>query len=92
MEIGTDGAFDVDGTGPPDGETRNKKQLLREIAARVPHIAGRKQRLAREQAEREAEEKRTKEEAALAHKSASLKASTNTGSNKKKNKGKKKKG
>lgn len=94
MEIGTDGAFDVDGNSAvnDDGESINKKQLLRDIAARVPHLASRKQRLALEQAQREAEERAAKEEAALAHKSASLKTATNTGSNKKKNKGKKKKG
>jgi signal recognition particle subunit SRP19 len=90
MEIGTDGAFDVDGNG--NVEAKSKKQLLREISARVPQLASRKQRLAREQAEREADERRAIEEVAAAHKTASLKASTNTGgSNKKKNKGKKKK-
>lgn len=90
MEVGADGAFDVDGDDN-DGPVTSKKQLLRELGSRIPHLKSRKERLAREKAEREAEEQRAKEAAAAAHKSASQKSSTTGGgSNKKKNKGKKK--
>lgn len=87
MELGTDGAFDVNAE---NREPLNKKQLLREIAARVPHLTSRLERVAREQALQEAEEKRAQEEAALIHKAASQKTSSTATGNKKKMKGKKK--
>jgi signal recognition particle subunit SRP19 len=88
VELGVDGAFDVDGQS--GSETWNKKQLLREIAARIPQLTSRKERIAREKAWQAAEEQRAAEEAALLHKSASQKVSTTVTGNKKKIKGKKK--
>mmetsp|Transcript_26454 Transcript_26454/g.39136 ORF Transcript_26454/g.39136 Transcript_26454/m.39136 type:complete len:239 (-) Transcript_26454:46-762(-) len=91
-EIGADGAFDISGGHgeEKDSTVQNKKQLLRLIAARIPHLISRKERIAREKAQQEAEEKQAKEEAAAAHKAASQKVSTKTSSSNRKKKGKKK--
>lgn len=88
VELGVDGAFDIDGQS--ESETWNKNQLLREIAARIPQLTSRKERIAREKAWQAAEEQRAAEEAALLHKSASQKVSSAVTGNKKKIKGKKK--
>lgn len=89
-EMGADGAFDVSSGNNEENAVQNKKQLLRVIAARVPHLTTRKERIAREKAQKEAEEKQAKEEAAAAHKAASQKASTKAASSNRKKKGKKK--
>ena len=56
VELGVDGAFDIDDESQQDA--LNKKQLLREIAARIPQLTSRKERLARETMLQEAETKR----------------------------------
>jgi len=89
MEQGADGSFDVGSKSNNDGTVKNKKELLRQVAARIPHLHSRRDRLAREKAQKEAEEKRTKEEAAAAHRAVSQKALTKTTSSNKKKKGKK---
>jgi len=88
LQLGADGAFDADADDDP---VTNKKQLLRELSARIPHLKSRKERLAIECAAREEEERKQKEDETLSHKSASQKASTvSIAGNKKKQKGKKK--
>ena len=87
-EIGFDRPFDIDDECQQDA--LNKKQLLREITARIPQLTSHKERLARETMLQEAETKRMEEKASLAHKSASQKASTTPTVEKKKIKGKKK--
>ena len=91
MELGADGAFDVsDENDVPDmggGSGMNKKKMLKEIAARIPHLKARKDRLEREAKQKSEAEAKAKAESAAAHRAASSKVSAS--SNKKK-KGKKK--
>jgi signal recognition particle subunit SRP19 len=89
MRMGADGAFDLDAADDENG-LGNKKQLLREIAVRIPHLTSRKERLAREELQRKVEEQRAKEEAAKTAAAPKTATSSST-SNKKKVKGKKKK-
>jgi signal recognition particle subunit SRP19 len=94
VELGVDGSFDINAEDQQQQQQHqdswNKKQLLREIAARIPQLTSRKERLAREKMLQDAEARRAEEEASLAHKAASQKASVAVTGNKKKIKGKKK--